>query len=86
MRTVTRYAYVDTQSQAGRPTKVEIPVNEITELRRWFNSYGNPSCVIHTHNSRTNVSHTYLCVDDYGATNGLGSIPISVKNHRKDMF
>ena len=63
--TVTRYAYVDTQSQAGQPTKVEISVADIHKLTKWLNGYGNPSYVIHTYEGPDHEHHTYLLVDEF---------------------
>ena len=84
--TVERYAYRDTTSQAGRPTSYTIQVDDIFHIRRWVNSNGNPTVVIHTLEGRANRRHTYMCVDDYGAENGLTSKPITTVPRRKDLF
>ena len=78
---ITRFAYVNTTSQAGRPTEVTIPVAEVLRLSKWSNYYGNPSYVIHMRNGET-----YLLVDDFGGDNDLRSKPIAFVTRRKDLF
>jgi len=39
--TITRYAYINTRSAAGRPTKVEFEPSDVIDVRCWTNYYGN---------------------------------------------
>lgn len=82
---ITRHAYLDTHSEAGSPTKYEINVADITGVNSWTNSYGNPTFMIYTTEAETGKSHTYLCVDDYGAMNDIGHIYRNTVNRRKDL-
>ena len=59
-KTVERYAYKNTTSSAGNPTKFDIEVNEIVRVNVWFNFYGNPSYGYLMKNG-----DTYLMIDNY---------------------
>lgn len=78
-KTIVRYGYIDTQSEAGQPTRVELDPDDIGLVCRWVNSYGNPSYVFHLEHS------TLLLVDDYGALNDVDARVLTCLR-RKDMF
>ena len=75
----TIYAYKNTSSAAGSPTKYDIDPNEVIRANVWFNFYGNPSYGFHMSNG-----DSYLLIDDYGAMNGL-SINRRDVNRKKDL-
>lgn len=77
----TIYAYKNTTSQAGMPTKYEINPSEIDSIKCWFNYHYNPSYVFHMNNG-----DTFLLVDDYGAMNGINHLSRQLVNRKKDMF
>lgn len=80
MTTLTRYAYVDTMSTAGRPVAVTFHAVDVVRLAVWHNIYGNPTTAI-----RLSDGRRLLCVDDYGARNGLAHAPIRYVDRRKDL-
>lgn len=81
---VARYAYRDTDSEAGKPKKYMIRVTTVRDIRRWVNSNGNPTYVIRT--AENDGPHTYMCVDDFGATNDLSHKRVLNVPRRKDLF
>jgi|SRR5690606_1584982 len=89
---LTRYGYMDTDSHAGSPENVAFMEHEISEIRTWTNSNGNPSYVFHfkpgtmfSYDGDKRREHrTLYCVDDY---NGYPSgVPIKRVKRKKDMF
>lgn len=81
MTAITRYAYVDTLSTAGRPERVDLDTRDVTSVRVWTNSYGNPTYALSLRDGRTLV-----CVDDYGAANNLSHAPISFCRTRRELL
>lgn len=80
MKTLERYAYIDTHSEAGKPERVTIKPEMVYKSNVWFNSYGNPTYMLYLVDGRT-----LLCVDDYGAMNGLNHIFRNEVNRKKDL-
>lgn len=78
---VTRYAYVDTTSEAGRPVHVEFRPSDVVAVRKWINSYGNPS-----HTFLLADGRTLFLVDDFGALNDIRSAPVTYVSRKKDLF
>jgi hypothetical protein len=76
----TIYAYKNTNSSAGSPTKYEIDPKEVRRVNSWVNVYGNPSFGFHMSNG-----DTYLLIDDYGAPNGLSINIFRNVNRKKDL-
>jgi hypothetical protein len=79
MRTIERYAYKNTHSTAGSPTKYTIAVPDIAAIYKWHNVYGNPSYYFVMRNR-----DYYRLVDDYGALNGIESLPVTYVNSRAE--
>ena len=79
--TITRYAYINTRSAAGRPTKVWIEPSDAIDVRCWFNSYGNPSYTF-----RLKGGFILFMVDDYGAENGIRHVRRTVVPRKHDLF
>lgn len=79
--TVERYVYRNTSSHAGKGERVSVVIDDIQFIRKWVNSYGNPS---YTYTMK-NGDLLYL-VDDYGAMNGLGRLSAHYVGRKKDLF
>jgi len=69
MTTVTRRAYKNTHSTAGRPDTHEIVVADIRDIYKWNNLYGNPNYYF-----VMNDGTFYRLVDDYGGTNDINTV------------
>ena len=78
---LTRYAYINTKSQAGEPEKVEFEPKQVNHAYVWSNSFGNPTYTLYLDDGRR-----LLCVDDYGAMNGIDHITARRVSRRKDLF
>lgn len=80
--TVELFAYKNTASSAGSPTRLDINVNEVIAVNRWVNHYGNPSYVFHMSNG-----DTYFTVDNYRVCHSwFTDIHIKSVKRKKDMF
>jgi hypothetical protein len=79
MTTVTRHAYKNTHSTAGRPDVHEIVVEDIRDIYKWNNVYGNPNYYF-----VMNDGTYYRLVDDYGALNDLGILNYTYVNSRAE--
>ena len=77
---ITRHAYINTRSEAGKPEKIEFDSNEVTRAYVWTNFYGNPSYTLFLDNGTM-----LFCVDDYGCENDLNIRAITVPR-KKDLF
>lgn len=77
---ITRYAYVNTASTRGAPERVELDSHEVSAARVWTNGYGNPTYVLELVDGRDLV-----CVDDYGALNDLGQVPVTFCKTRREL-
>ena len=102
MAVITRYAYINTRSERGRPTRVEFDSLDVQEVRRWHNINGNPSYTIHLRYGARywfpldgvvsplviipEGNTTFFCVDDYGGMNDIYHISAYEVDRRKDLF
>jgi len=80
-RIVERYAYKNTLSEKGSPTKYKLRIKSIRNIYAWTNQWGNPSYGFIMENG-----DTYLLVDDYGALNDISNVPVKYVNRRKDLI
>jgi hypothetical protein len=80
-KTIERYGYHNTKSSAGAGQVYEIYVDQVAQLRKWINEWGNPSYNLITHNG-----NWYYTVDDFGGTNGLERIPLIKCDNKRDLF
>lgn len=78
-RTVERYAYKNTTSEAGRPEKYTLRIKSIHWINTWTNYYGNPTYMFYMDDGTT-----YLMVDDYGCMNDIPKFA-KVVGRKKDL-
>ncbi|MCK4870782.1 MAG: hypothetical protein KAS93_06705 [Gammaproteobacteria bacterium] len=81
IRSVERYAYVNTSSEAGDGEKVTFNPDDVTRAFCWTNMYGNP-----TYSLFLEDGTTLLLVDDYGAMNDINHISARTVQRKKDLF
>jgi len=75
---VTRHGYRDTHSTAGKPGAHEIDTDQIRDVYKWHNVYGNPNYYI-----VMNDGTFYRLVDDYGGTNDI-NVVVTYVNSRAE--
>ena len=78
---ITRYAYLNTSSQAGRPTEFTFNSEDVTRAYVWVNYYGNP-----TYSLFLKDGTSLLLVDDYGAMNDINHISAKTVTRKKDLI
>jgi len=78
---ITRHAYINTSSEAGRPTKIGFDSELITAIYSWTNGYGNPSYTFYL-----SSGDCLFLVDDYGAMNDVYHISPRFVSRKKDLF
>jgi len=77
---ITRHAYKNTNSEAGRPEKIEFDSDDVGRVYAWTNSYGNPSYTLYLEDGTC-----LFCVDDYGCLNNI-SAHVTFVTRKKDLF
>lgn len=78
---IERHAYINTSSEAGRPTKIVFDSDDVEQAYVWTNGYGNPSYTLYLKNG-----DCLFCVDDYGCMNDIGHIREKTVTRKKDLF
>ncbi len=78
---IKRYAYLNTQSMAGKPKHIELDSTDVTSAYCWVNFYGNPSYTLYLENG-----DFLYCVDDYGCMNDINHINAKTVARKKDLF
>lgn len=81
IRSVERYAYINTSSSAGKGEKFTFNPDDVTQAYVWVNSFGNP-----TYSLFLKDGTTLLLVDDYGAMNDINHISARTVQRKKDLF
>lgn len=80
-KTITQYGYPNTLSEAGKPSRKDFKPSDVTHATVWTNFYGNPTYRLYFKNG-----DTLLCVDDYGAMNGLQHLSAMTVQRRKHLW
>lgn len=78
---IRRHGYINTSSEAGRPTVIDFKPTDVVAARCWSNSFGNPSYTFLFHDGTV-----LFTVDDYGGMNGIRHISADVVDRKKDLF
>lgn len=78
---IERYAYINTSSERGRPSKVIFDADSVKWAFVWTNGYGNPSYTLYLEDG----SCLFL-VDDYGAMNDINHLSAKIVRRKKDLF
>lgn len=79
-KSITRYGYINTLSEAGRPSKLVFPSANVTHATVWTNHYGNPTTRLYLEDGTT-----IMCVDDYGVMNDIHHISPVFVQRKKDL-
>lgn len=76
---VVRHGYVNTRSEAGKPSRVEFDPAWVTHANVWTNTFGNPTTMLYFKDGSE-----LLLVDEHGACNDL-PVSAAVVTRKRDL-